>query len=160
MLFIHMFHKRIQRRVNGMTSLLATLLDVMSLKLETPEWQLGSLPISHPNVKICDIVDNIYFVVMNGSFATEFHTYGLHWLPTGIVLLIDGEVVGSVCPTAGGFWKLGGYSDTNIWQNGTIMALFDKRILFMSDNSISSSRWRLELTISLIAASIIMTKEC
>ncbi|KAK4004224.1 hypothetical protein OUZ56_005966 [Daphnia magna] len=97
----------------------------MSLKLETPEWQLGSLPISHPNVKICDIT--------NGSFATEFHTYGLHWLPTGIVLLIDGEVVGSVCPTAGGFWKLGGYSDTNIWQNGTIMALFDKRVATRGD---------------------------
>ncbi|XP_057370125.1 beta-1,3-glucan-binding protein-like isoform X1 [Daphnia carinata] len=67
----------------------------------------------------------------DGSFATEFHTYGLRWLPTGIVLLIDDEVVGSVYPPAGGFWKLGGSSGTNIWQNGTIMAPFDKQFHFI-----------------------------
>jgi beta-glucanase (GH16 family) len=67
-------------------------------------------------------------LLSNGSFATQFHTYGLSWLPTGISFLIDGQVIGSISPPAGGFWKLGGSSGTNIWANGTIMAPFDKRV--------------------------------
>ncbi|XP_046462525.1 beta-1,3-glucan-binding protein-like [Daphnia pulex] len=70
-------------------------------------------------------------LLSNGSFATEFHTYGLSWLPTGISFLINGQVIGNITPTAGGFWKLGGSSGTNIWANGTIMAPFDKRFHFI-----------------------------
>ena len=70
-------------------------------------------------------------LLSNGSFATQFHTYGLQWLPTGINFLIDNVTIGGISPPVpGGFWKLNGASNgTNIWANGTTMAPFDKRVV-------------------------------
>lgn len=62
------------------------------------------------------------------DFAADFHVYGLEWLPTGMNFYVDNELIGSVSPPAGGFWKLGGFHGQNIWSSGTIMAPFDQRV--------------------------------
>jgi beta-glucanase (GH16 family) len=68
-------------------------------------------------------------LLSNSDFAADFHTYGLEWLPTGINFYVDGEMIGSVTPPAGGFWELGGFQGQNIWQSGSVMAPFDRQVV-------------------------------
>lgn len=65
----------------------------------------------------------------NGNtFSSDFHVYSLEWLSTGITFKVDGQVIGSVSPPAGGFWEFSGLTGTNPWAAGTKMAPFDKRV--------------------------------
>ncbi|XP_046646573.1 beta-1,3-glucan-binding protein-like [Daphnia pulicaria] len=60
------------------------------------------------------------------TFSSGFHVYRFEWLSTGITFKVDGQVIGSVSPPAGGFWELSGLTGTNPWASGTKMAPFDK----------------------------------
>ena len=66
-------------------------------------------------------------VLSEGSFADDFHVYGLQRLHDSIRLYVDGIPIGQVSPPQEGFWELGGFDDqlTNIWANGTNMTPFD-----------------------------------
>lgn len=64
------------------------------------------------------------------GFDREFHTYEISWTPEKITFGVDGLVYKQF--RAGeGFWKKGGFDlleppMQNIWENGTIMAPFDR----------------------------------
>lgn len=70
-------------------------------------------------------------LLSNGTYSSDFHIYRLEWLSTGITFKVDGQVVGSVSPPAGGFWQLSGLTGTNPWAAGTKMAPFDKKFHFI-----------------------------
>lgn len=70
----------------------------------------------------------VYRSLSSGSFSSDFHLFSLEWLSTGITFKVDGQVVGSMSPPAGGFWQLSGLSGTNPWATGSRMAPFDKNV--------------------------------
>jgi len=68
----------------------------------------------------------------NGSFATDFHTFGLIWDKDAIQTYIDdpSNVVLDVPIGPDGFWQRGGWNQTsyiNPWEGGGIDAPFDQR---------------------------------
>lgn len=63
------------------------------------------------------------------GFDEDFHIYELLWTPDNITFSVDGEVLGAVAPTEGGFWEMGGFANStydNPWIGGTKMAPFDQ----------------------------------
>ena len=73
-----------------------------------------------------------YRFLEESDFSTDFHVYGLQWLPDGMRFFVDGVEIGQVNPPPGGFWELGRFDEDpgghNIWANGTTMTPFDRRV--------------------------------
>lgn len=64
------------------------------------------------------------------GYDTAFHKYQMEWTPEGFKFGLDGQVFKTI-EAGEGFWKKGGFDKLrppvkNIWENGTIMAPFDK----------------------------------
>jgi len=65
-----------------------------------------------------------------GSYADDFHTFGLEWSEDSIRMTVNGEQTLKVKIKDGGFWKLGEFEKmkgvNNPWKAGTNMAPFDQ----------------------------------
>ena len=66
------------------------------------------------------------------SFADDFHLFGMIWTDNHLIFTVDNEEIGDVWAPQNGFWYFGGFQEnpggTNIWQNGSWMAPFDKEV--------------------------------
>ncbi|XP_063225957.1 LOW QUALITY PROTEIN: beta-1,3-glucan-binding protein-like [Bacillus rossius redtenbacheri] len=69
------------------------------------------------------------------TFADDFHLFGMVWNETSITFTVDDEIIGSMTPPEGGFWKLGKFDENpggeNIWANGTNLAPFDQEFFIV-----------------------------
>ena len=68
----------------------------------------------------------------NPDFSSDFHLFGVEWLPTGFKFYVDNELIGYMSPPPGGFWEMGGFEGENIWNltgNGTRIAPFDHPVM-------------------------------
>ncbi|KAK7088454.1 beta-1,3-glucan-binding protein-like [Littorina saxatilis] len=65
-----------------------------------------------------------------GTYADDFHKFGVEWDNTSITFSVDGHETLKVAPSAGGFWEFGGFDQMqgydNPWREGTRMAPFDQ----------------------------------
>ncbi|XP_076472838.1 beta-1,3-glucan-binding protein-like [Babylonia areolata] len=65
-----------------------------------------------------------------GTFADDFHKYGVEWDNTSITFTLDGQETLKVAPGPGGFWEFGGLDQMkgheNPWRAGSHMAPFDQ----------------------------------
>ncbi|KAK7088455.1 hypothetical protein V1264_022376 [Littorina saxatilis] len=65
-----------------------------------------------------------------GTYADDFHKFGVEWDNTSITFSVDGHETLKVAPGAGGFWEFGGFDQMqgydNPWREGTRMAPFDQ----------------------------------
>lgn len=84
-------------------------------------------------VNFC-LMDNLFRVLEEGDFASDFHVFGLQRLPQSIRFYVDGILIGEITPPDGGFWEVGQLDrdpgGPNIWANGTTMTPFDYPVNF------------------------------
>lgn len=70
------------------------------------------------------------FLAQSGTFADDFHKYGVEWTNTSIIFTLDGQEMYKIEPGAGGFWEYGGLTQdkayNNPWLGGSHMAPFDQ----------------------------------
>lgn len=85
-----------------------------------------------------------YEKVDNEAFSDNFHVYALEWTPDYIRFFIDGNIIGTVTPPAGGFWELGnlgssGYS--NPWEGDSKMAPFDQEFYIIINLAVGGTAY-------------------
>ena len=73
---------------------------------------------------------NNFRVNHNNDFSSNFHTYRVEWLSSGMKFFIDNEMIGNMPAPSGGFWKKGGFNGQNIWS-GSSMAPFDQKVYWL-----------------------------
>lgn len=62
------------------------------------------------------------------GYNADFHLYQLEWTPDYLKFSLDNVELGTITPTAGGFWELGAFPANveNPWRFATKMAPFDE----------------------------------
>ncbi|KAJ8912606.1 hypothetical protein NQ315_000475 [Exocentrus adspersus] len=78
------------------------------------------------------------------GFNSNFHNYQLEWSPEEIIFYVDGEEIGKVSPSDGGFWELGELNRTglnNPWTGCSKMAPFDQEFYIIINLAVGGIKW-------------------